>query len=42
MFEYDIAEYSQSTDLCKRGIEEIASRFLKLQKWIIEEKRKWQ
>ena len=41
MFEYDIAEYSQiNPDLYRRELRRLQAEFLKLQKWIIEEKKK--
>ena len=40
MFEYDIAEYSQiNPDLYRRELRRLQAEFLKLQKWIIEEKK---
>ena len=38
MFEYDIAEYSQINQIFTVRIERLQAEFLKLQKWIIEEK----
>ena len=41
MFEYDIAEYSQiNPDLYRRELRRLQAEFLKLQKWIIEEKKR--
>lgn len=41
MFEYDIAEYSQINPvLYRRELRRLQAEFLKLQKWIIEEKKK--
>ena len=41
MLEYDIAEYSQiNPDLYRRELRKLQAEFLKLQKWVIKEKKK--
>ncbi len=41
MLEYDIAEYSQiNPDLYRRELRKLQAEFLKLQRWVIEEKKK--
>ena len=41
MLEYDIAEYSQiNPDLYRRELRKLQAEFLKLQRWVIQEKKK--
>ena len=41
MLEYDIAEYSQiSPDLYRRELRKLQAEFLKLQRWVIQERKR--